>query len=353
MFKKALAGMLATTMVLGMSMTALAATGSETGSGSTTGSGDFEGHVDKEIIAVTFPTDSTSVFNYKMDPEGLIATTDGAKHSGATFEPGANVYFQSAENTWTSESKKLEVVNKGTVSVDVTILAQTDENNDVAMAASDTFTGNNAELYLGLKVADQAEVAVDTTDTAGKVTVGLKGNDANFEITTTDSGYAYEEKSGVPDTAWNSFAFGLRGKCNPNGDYSKTGLTASGVTVTWSYEVRSDETNPMAPENAVADAAPSVEEKTYIMTSGQDVLVDISLGAGNKAATGVASVSYVVSGKTYTFASGEFSVEDDNLILSHSKTDVFVNSGVKNREVTIQFNDEAKTKGKVILTTAD
>lgn len=201
-FKKALAGMLATTMVLGMSMSAFAQTGTATGSGGGTGSGSFEGHVDKDVVAVTLPTDNdTTTFAYKMDPEGLIAATNNAKYSDATFEEGANVYFQSAPNTWTKDSKKLKVTNKGTVDVDVTVTAKTDANSNVAMSTTKTFgeSDTDAKLYLGLQVANQPEVAVDTTDTAGKVAVGLRGNDANYEITAIEGGgYGYTAKTGVP-----------------------------------------------------------------------------------------------------------------------------------------------------------
>lgn len=355
MFKKMLAGTLATTMVLGMSMTASAADNE----GSGTGTGEFEGHVTKNVVAVTLPTASATTFAYKMDPEGLIAATDNAKYSGATFEEGANVYFQSATNTYTKDSAKLKVVNKGTADVDVTVKAEVADDTSVGMAASETFAADNknAELYLGLNVANQPTAAVKKTGSAdgAEVVVGLKGKSDNFEITYDETdGYGYTAKAGIPDTAWNSFEFGLTGACNPNGDYSADALAASDVTVTWSYAEReSDSTAPELAENAVADAAPSVESKTYIMTAGQDVLVDISLGAGDLAATGVSSVSYVVSGKTYSFASGEFNVEDGKLVLNHSKTDVFVNSNVKNREITILFNDAAKTTGKVTLTTAD
>lgn len=241
-FKKVLAGMLTTTMVLGMGTTAFAQTGDATGSGSGTGTGSFEGHVDKEVVAVTLPTADATTFSYKMDPEGLIAATDQAKYSDASFEEGKNVYFLSGENTWTSESKKLKVVNKGTVDVDVTVAAKTAENTNVAMSTTDTFTETDtaAKLYLGLKVANKAAVAVDTTDTAGKVVVGLRGNEANYEVTSTDAGYAFTAKSGVPDTAWNNFEFGLTGACNPKGDYSAANLTGSDVTVTWSYAVREE-----------------------------------------------------------------------------------------------------------------
>lgn len=353
--KKALAGMLAVTMVLGMSMVALAA--DET-TGNVTGAGEFEGHVAKKVVAVTLPTNvPASTFAYKMDPEGLIPATNNAKYSGATFEPGANVYFQSATNTYTKDSAKLKVINKGTADVDVTIKAEVPDGGAVAMAAAGTFadTNKNAELYLGLVVANKPAVAVkEAANSGGEQKVGLKGNSDNFEITYKDNAYGYTPKTGVPETAWNSFEFYLTGACNPNGDYSANALEASDVTVTWSYVERpTDSLVDMLAGNAVADAAPSVETKTYTMTNGQDVLVDISLGGGNLGATGVSSVSYVAGGRTYSFVSGEYKIENGKLVLNHTKTDAFVSGGIKDREITIQFNDTAKTTGKVILTTAD
>lgn len=356
-FKKVLAGTLAATMVLGMSMTAFAA---DENSGSGTGAGDFEGHVNRKIMMVTLPTAKNTTFAYKMDPEGLIPATESAKYEeGTTFEEGANVYFLSSEKNYTKDSEKLKVINKGTADVDVTVKAEIADDTQIKMAADTTgFTADNkeAQLYLGLKVADKAAVAVKKTGATdgAQVVVGLKGRTDNFEITYKDNAYGYTAKTGVPDTAWNWFEFGLTGACNPNGDYSATGLAASNVTVTWSYaEHPTTGGAEMLAENAVDNAAPSVETKTYTMTVGQDVLIDISLGAGDLGATGVSSVSYVAAGTTYSFASEEFKIENGKLVLSHSKTDVFANAGVKNREITIVFNDTARTSGKVILTTAD
>lgn len=356
-FKKTLAGMLATTMVLGMSMTALAVTGTTSGSGSGTGTGSFEGHVDKDVVAVTLPTDSnTTTFAYKMDPEGLIAATNSAKYSGQTFEPGANVYFQSATNTWTKDSAKLKVINKGTVDVDVTVAAKTDANSEVAMSTTKTFesTDTAAKLYLGLQVANQAEVAIDTTDTAGKVTVGLKGNSANYEITSVEGGgYGYTAKAGVPDTAWNSFEFGLTGICNPNGNYSANGLAGSNVTVTWSYAVRAtDSSATLLDGNAVADAAPSIATTTYTATSGSPLDVTVNFGGGDKAATKIASVTnvnantavpttrYSVSGSTLTL---------DATFITNNMSLISSANGLK---LKVVFNDTAKTAVVITLTPA-
>lgn len=284
---KVLAGMLAATMVLGMSATAFA---SDTTSGSGTGAGDFEGHVNKEILAVTLPTDGdTSTFKYIVDPEGLIAETDHAKYANATFESGSNVFFQSSTDNYTKDSAKLKVINKGSVAADVTVKAETAASDKVTMAASDTFTGTNCDLYLGLKVADKNAVAVQTTGgTAASVTVGLAGNEDNYETTYDSSnGYKYTVKSGTPDTAWNSFEFYLTGKCNDKGVWKDiTSDKVPAVTVTWTYAQRAnDSTAEMLTENATNDVAPSIATSgTYDKATGT-ITATVNLGLGTKVTT--------------------------------------------------------------------
>lgn len=354
--KKALAGMLATTMVLGTSMMVLAQTGAATGSGGGTGTGSFEGHVDKDVVAVTLPTDSnTTTFSYKMDPEGLIAATNNAKYSTETFEPGANVYFKSTAGTytWAKDSDRLKVINKGTVDVDVTITAKTDSNANLTMSTTKTFesTDTAAKLYLGLQVANQTEAAIDTTDTAGKVSVGLKGNGDNYEITAVDGGgYGYTAKAGVPDTAWNSFEFGLTGACNPYGDYSATGLDGSNVTITWAYAVRADDSSAtLLDANAVADAAPSIATAEYTATSGSPVTVTVNLGAGEKAAEGIASIRNManntdVPAARYTLSGTTLTI--DSTFITNNMS--FINSA-NGLNLRVTFDDTDKTTATITL----
>lgn len=275
-FRKMLAIMLAASMILGMGVTAFAdgsgdASG-DAGSGGTTGTGTFEGHVDQEKLEVTLPTDTSgTTFNYKMDPEGLIAATEAAKYSGKSFEEGKNVFFQSATDTWTAESAKLKVMNTGTVAADVTVKAQTADNDKVAMADSATFAADDkaAKLYLGLKAATK-EVAVKSA-TAGGATVvlGLSGNADNYEIKSGATGYEFAKKTGVQDSQWNSFEFSLIGACNPNGDYSASGLAASNVTLTWSYKKRADGSSAeLLAANAVSGPQVSVSDSGLITVNG-------------------------------------------------------------------------------------
>lgn len=307
-----LAVLLAGTMVMGTGLTAFAADPDPT-TGNTTGTGEFEGHVEKSVLSVQLPTVSTEAgavnpFAYTMDPEGLIAATEGAKNKDATFEAGASVYFLSAANTYTKDSAKLKVVNKGTADADVTVKASTATNGNVSMVAgTSAFTGeadisdtkSGAELYLGLVVANKTAVAVyekdDTNNTEASVTVGLRGNEANYEVKYDENTkkYSYAAKADVPDTAWNSFEFGLTGACNTNGNYSKTGLAASNVTVTWSYAEHESSTT-LLDANATdkpADVDPSIEATgTYNKATGV-ITATVNLGAGTKETT-LASAKY-------------------------------------------------------------
>lgn len=358
MFKKMLAGALAATMVLGMSISAFASDTTTETSGNAKGAGDFEGHVDKKVVAVTLPTASATTFAYKMDPEGLIPATDNAKYAGATFEEGANVYFQSSENTYTKDSAKLKVINKGTADVDVTIKAEVADGGAVAMASSGTFAADNknAELYLGLKVEDKDTVAVTKTADGGVTqTVGLKGKSDNFEITyDATNGYGYTAKAGIPDTAWNSFEFGLTGICNPNGDYSADALAASDVTVTWSYAEREDDsTADMLDENAVADAAPSIATTEYAVTSGSPLSVTVNFGAGEKSATGIAGVKNVdtnvaVPAARYSFSGNTLTI--DATFITNNMSSIRSANGLR---LSVVFNDADKTEVTIKLTEAE
>ncbi len=326
-FNKLIAAMLAGTMVFGMGTTAFAADGDPAGTGNTTGAGAFEGHVDKDVLSVQLPTTpAATTFAYTMDPEGLIAATEGAKDKTASFEEGATVYFLSAEKTYTKDSAKLNVVNKGTVDADVTVKAETAANANVAMAESNAFEADDtaAKLYLGLKVAAKDAVAVKATGDASpaSVTVGLKGAPDNYEVKydSATQKYSYAAKADVAEAAWNSFEFGLTGACNPKGDYSDADLEAADVTVTWSYVKHADGTE-MLPENKTTDAAPSIQAEAFDYERDAELDITVNMGAGTLAATSIQKVEAsnngtdvtadftsvcTISGNKITLSSGQF-----------------------------------------------
>ncbi len=361
-FQKLLAILLTGTMLLGMGITSMAAEDDPATEGGTTGAGDFEGHVDKKILQVDLPTvaEGDTTFAYTMDPEGLIAATEGAKDTEATFESGANVYFLSSAKNYTKDSAKLKIVNTGNVDADVTVAAETAANANVTMASSSTFAEDNTnkELYLGLKVANQTETAIkahaDGTDPVA-VTVGLKGKSDNFEVTynSETQKYGYTQVAGLADTAWNSFEFGLTGACNANGDWSADGLVAPDVTVTWSYAEReADSSNPMLEENASvapADVEPSIPSTPFSYERDATLDITADFGTGTPAAT---SITKVEASNDGTVVTADFTtvctIVGNKITLSSGQ---FGGAGVgDNRYLIVTFNNGKTARATLNIT---
>ena len=133
--------------------------------GTSSGTGTLEGTVDTDVFAVVLPTDSESAFDFILDPEGLIAATDEAHYSGKTFEEGKALYFSNAAadktTDYSSKSDLLDIINKSSMKVDVSISAALTDNTDIKLAASKTFENDtDTSIYLALIDGDEAETAL-------------------------------------------------------------------------------------------------------------------------------------------------------------------------------------------------
>ena len=120
-YKKILAGVLATSMVMGSSVVVLA------DEGRTTGSGKVEGSTSDKVFRVELPTiaENDDTFNYIIDPLGLIEEAGADRYGALTFEAGATVFFHNDNKNTTiakdyaSESAPLTVKNYSTDPVDL------------------------------------------------------------------------------------------------------------------------------------------------------------------------------------------------------------------------------------------
>ena len=199
-FKKAAAISMATVMAIGGSLTAMAA-GIE-------GTGTSTGHVEKKVVNVVFPveSDNATTFNYTMDAERLV-TAAGSKMSGAAVtlpsSGDTGVYFLTDTGTYANESKKLDVVNKSSVSVIVSATAKAtvqDGKTSITLADSSTITGDTPQLYLGIVVGDD-EKAVTADGVTATATVA--GYASNFTVTSnSDGSFSYGLVASPDETKW-------------------------------------------------------------------------------------------------------------------------------------------------------
>lgn len=195
-------------------------------------------HEAEELVHVelpTFPEEDGSVFDFIMDPQGLIEATGAAKYGGASFEEGGTLYFKNEEGdyAYSSKSDRLTVTNKSDVPVEVTVTAKLDDCGGLDMAEDAGFSDENAELFLAL------------TDDRGTV-MPLKGSE---EISVTGR---LDAASGQEAETY--YSFGLVGACNPGGDWENVAIRPV-VTVTWKV-------TPLIPEGkeSVAEETGETEE---------------------------------------------------------------------------------------------
>lgn len=225
--RKLMAGTLAVTMVIGSSMTAFAADQT----GSATGTGDSVGHVDKEVLTVTLPTNTDNVFDYHVDPERVIDLAGSLKDGTAVTKNNDGVYFKQKDNTFASSSEAVEFEGKNSVKVDVSVAAAvtaTAGGKDIALVADDTAlaAATTPALLMKLKVG-AADAAI--TSEGATVKAELDGKPDNFEVKVEDNDFKYSAKAGA--TGWEKTTVQLSGKTNQTDVPSD--MTAPVIELTW------------------------------------------------------------------------------------------------------------------------
>ncbi len=321
--KKILAIVLATSMMLGSSITALA--DEPVTSGGTNGSGSNEGHVEKELINVVLPTvpEGSTPFAYTMDPERLIQATSAARYAeGTTFpeaEDDTGVYFLTAENTYANSSNTLQAINKSSCAITLTVKVKTTQNTakDIALATSSTVaTTGTPNLYLGLKVGNETKVVSAEEQT---VTKNIAGVPSNFEVavqTNAETGaksYVYQEKASA--TTWKAMNLSMEGAVSNLAVESDT--TAPTVNVTWSYAKAAD--GAEAATDAVDYTASYLSASTISASSNsltlslpEDVTVSKLQLYTTEWVDLTPTTHYTVSGTTLTMVANELASWKEN-----------------------------------------
>jgi hypothetical protein len=267
--KKKVAVLLAGAMVLGMNVTAFAApiTPAAPWNAGQEGNGQFEGHVEREVLAVDLPTikENHTPFNYVLDSEGLIAETSAVAYGGwnenfgVTKEATTNVYFQKEDDKYYNDSQAYTVSNNSSVSLDVVVKVSlpayadgdvlfVENESDLPDDQEPTASENeDAKIYLALKVGNDQVKALKPGEVISLNKVLKSGYD-NYYVSENEAkkesgaahGYDFvisqnkvDEKIAAGEKPWDDVAFSLTGKANKVKDAS--GVKAPKLTLTWEY----------------------------------------------------------------------------------------------------------------------
>ena len=295
--KRAVAIALAAAMTMGSTLTVFA---DDTGSGTTSGKGENEGHVKKEVINVVLPvvpeTDG-SPFEYVTDPERLIQETAGAKYEDYTFPAkgtDTGVYFRVGEKEFSNTSEVLQVINKSSCNMKITVKAKATASaggKDLKIATK-ADVDDTDQLYLNLKVGQTDQIISATETPVEKV---LSGNKDNFEVQYDGSAYKYVAKDTATD--WKAINISLNGAVFEGAVEADT--TAPTVDVTWAFEKAGDSdtvaTDQVDYEDPAEPAIISISD--YVKSDPKKVVIQFSTGAGDQKVDADGAILYATTSK--------------------------------------------------------
>ena len=239
----------------------------------------------EDVISVALPAindEGISPFDFIIDPEGLIYETDAAKYGGGSVEEGATLLFRNHEGDYdfSQYSDRLTVRNQSNIPVIVTITASVDDLGEIEMVGSPDFDEDEScSMYLALVDDEGNEKAVFEKGEAS-VSIEMRKAPDNayvYRIDEETDSYSYELVSSADEIDFDTYSFGLKGYCNPNGDWQDISVHPY-VRVTWRVEpVLSedvvDEEEEESVEDIDADSSTDIDTTGTVATDDKDAVI--------------------------------------------------------------------------------
>lgn len=236
-FIKFMASVLTVAMIIGLSVPSSA---QEMGEEDKTGVGGVEGAVKQDIYQVLLPTVTDDVFDFIIDPQGLINKTNGAAYKGKKFEEDCTLFFKRSdggvEEDYSSTSDAITITNKGSVAVKVSLNVSISEESlgGIVLTDDKKFKDDkDASIYMAL-LDGETEVPIGPDGISMDITVDAAPEDAyEYRYDEEKELYTYQMKEDVSGIEFPSYSFQLVGAANGKGDWSKLTKEVPKINVSW------------------------------------------------------------------------------------------------------------------------
>lgn len=236
-FERFVAASLALIMITGLSMSASAG---EIGKEDKTGVGGVEGSVKQDIYQVVLPTVTDDVFDFIIDPQGLINKTNGAAYEGKKFEDNSTLFFKRSDGQvkedYSSTSDAITITNMGSVAVNVSlnVSISKDSLGKIALTDDKKFKDDkNASLYMAL-IDGEKVMPIGEDGVSIDVKVDAAPEDAyEYRYDKEKELYSYQRKEDVSGIEFPSYSFQLTGAANGKGDWSELTKEVPKINVSW------------------------------------------------------------------------------------------------------------------------
>ncbi len=302
-FKKFVAVLTATTLLLSTSMFAFAAEsedGVTSAGGTVSGNGTVEDYLNKDVFKVVLPT--VSDVDFTIDPQGLLGV---ANEDAYTLGAGA-VYFTNVSDntTYSNTSDAIAVGNKSSYDVDVNLTVNLTAAEGITMvdSADDLEDATVPSLYLAIAEEDDAAATALTeaeTVLSTKVVEGIDEAENAYEIKASGdaaNGYTYEY---VLNPAYDGpvakASYKLTGACDTTADWSEVKDLSVKADLVWSV-VKHEEG---------VKATPAKLSASVMSTTITGLAEGVTLTSVDYIKTD-GTVSALTKGSHYTFSNGTF-----------------------------------------------
>lgn len=228
----------------------------------------------EDVVSISLPVVSeseTSVFDFILDPQGLLYETDAVRYGGGRVEEGATLLFHNEEGEYdfSKHSDWLTVTNRSTVPVRVTVTAQVTDFGDIRLAESADFgESTEPEVYLAIE-DDQGNILPLSADVQTTINLEMSAAPENtyvFRLDEENHTYQYGMSMDPNMVDFDTYSFGLIGACNSNAEWQDISVHPT-ITVTWYVEPIMPEEQQEVPveDNNTRDESntPNDEDKSF------------------------------------------------------------------------------------------
>lgn len=235
------------------------------GEGVGTGVGAMEGSVNTDIYQVVMPTSAEGIFDFILDPQGLINETKAAAYNGQTFEKGSTVFFRrmdgEAEEDYSSRSDAVTITNKSSMAVEVSLKIEVVASSieGVVMADDGEFKGDiSTSLYLAIDDGENV-VPIGKDGVSIEATIDAAPDGAyEYAYDSENNRYTYGLRNDLDDAVFDEYSFRLVGAANGEGDWSELTGVSPEIVITWNVLPSEQAT---VRKDAVLKEEKSAEEK--------------------------------------------------------------------------------------------
>lgn len=210
------------------------------GQGSEVGIGEIEGSVKTDIYQVVLPTNTAGVFDFILDPQGLINKTNGAAYGEKKFEADSTVFFERTDDetelNYSNKSDFVTITNKSSIAVDISLHVSVKHSSikGIVLTEDKEFTDDtDASIYLAI-IDGENEVPIGKEGVTIDVTVDAAPEMAYEYIYDAESNeYDYKLNNDLSGIVFDQYSFQLTGAANGKGDWGELLDEKPEVTVAW------------------------------------------------------------------------------------------------------------------------